>query len=204
MSFTVTCYGKTQTYHDDDLQAVINQYCDNLINSEGNEHNRYMNILCEIFQHKNVISDYEGDILPKAYEHSSEIIKYAEANYYKNHLMKYDELLQYTYEQIDNCYPDLSVPVKNELMEEIVDKAIEISNQVMKDGTIPGGLCRVEEKDIMDGTPTVLFVEKFFIDELVKGDKNHNKQIYDYVKYDYRIEDSIQSFIKDDIMEERA
>ena len=203
MGFTVTCYDKTMTYSEDDFQEVVTQYCDNLLNSEGNEHNRYLNILCELFQKKAEISDHNGDITPAAYKHSSDIVEYAEKNYYKHHLMKYSDLLQYTYDKLDETYPKLNTETKNHLMEEIVDKAIEISNQAMASGKIPGGLCRVEEKDF-DGTPSVLFVEKYFIDELVLGDKNKHPMFKDYLNYNFNSDDLIHSFEKDEILEERA
>ena len=119
--------------------------------------------------------------------------------------MEYCDYKVYIYNRITENYPNLPSEIKNELMEEIADKAIEISDKAIKDELMPGGLCKVVERNF-DDTPEQLFVEASFLDELITG-KDYFKN---YLHYDYSIKDRIEEFEKEsefekeDILEDRA
>lgn len=192
-TFQITCYGKTTEYQESDYKEQLNFYADCLLNSEGNEHNRYLNILCGLINKELDIKDYDGDIRSDAALHSTQIEKFAERLYFKAHLMKYEAVLEYLYQVIDTTYPSLEVEQKNKLMETIFDKAVEISNQA------DYNLCRIVERHF-DKTPSVLCVEKSFLDDIVK-----DTGIYkDLLHYDFSIKDCLSDFEKEEPVEERA
>lgn len=205
MGFKITCYGKTSSYNDSDRQEMLEHYADGYLNTEGNEQRRYLNILYGLLIKQDDIKDYDGDLTKEASENELKVSTYAEKIYFKSHLMEYCDYKVYIYNRITENYPNLSSEIKNELMEEIADKAIEISDKAIKDELMPGGLCKVVERNF-DDTPEQLFVEASFLDELITG-KDYFK---DYLHYDYSIKDRIEEFEKEsefekeDILEDRA
>lgn len=197
-NFSITCYDEKVDYKAELFDEVLYQYVCDYVNSEGNEQNRYLNVLFGLISQQEVIIDNNGEILPEINEANyQKIDEYARKLYYKKHLMDYSDLLMFTYETIDEIYPSFPTEKKNYLMQDVVDNAIRIGENIQSEYGC-NNYCEVIDSDFRSGDPTLLFVEKPFITALVQ-DSETLRQTFNY---DYSIKDSIEEYEKD-LLEDR-
>lgn len=191
--FAVQYKGRKINYEDDNrINGIIEQHCELLVNAEGQDYNRSLNILCDIFAKKSFISDNDGVLTERAKQNEKTISEYAEKYYYKKRLMSYEELIKYVMDSVFQIYIICDEELLRKAAIITIDKAIQISEEARNNGKIPGGICRIEEQQ--NGIPSVLFVEKPFIDELVQtATKEVPGMFYDYLQYDFDMDKVMKS-----------
>ena len=72
--FAVQYKGRKINYEDDNrINGIIEKHCELLVNTEGLDYNRSLNILCDIFAKKSFISDNDGILTEKAKQNEKTI-----------------------------------------------------------------------------------------------------------------------------------